>query len=264
MKKMLFYVLLTTTYLSIGSCQNNTNQPTSKNASMKEDTSKVNKKNEDWKKELTPEQDAITFEGNTEGKTMNENMTQVKLTAKAEIIGMKLNVSYEAENLSSQDLYLWDGMIGFNGPEQVIDHDRAYVFFEEPNTVRLIRANLPLPTTFKIGKKQILFARLLKARSALSATFSMPYPVREHSPYYEALKDDERELKKCSKIHLMVGWTPPKQGMTIDEQNILGEKWFKIRGLWESPYQEVAEQVIPLKTELLIYTTPFERQTPFK
>lgn len=64
MKKILFYVLFTTASLSIGSCQNNTKQPTP--TTMKEDASKVNKKNEDWKKELTPEQYAITCEGGTE------------------------------------------------------------------------------------------------------------------------------------------------------------------------------------------------------
>lgn len=198
-------------------------------------------------------------------KKMNENsLTQVKLNAKAEIVGKNLNVSYEAENLSNEDVYLWDGMIGFDGPEKVVDHDRAYVFFEEPNTVRLIRANLPLPTTFKVGVKQILFARLLKARSNLSAKFSLLFPVREHSPYYEPMKEDEQELKKCSKIRLLVAWTLPKAGMKIDERDINGEKWFKIRGVWDPPYQEVLEQFIPLETELLTYTTPFERQVPLR
>lgn len=198
-------------------------------------------------------------------KKMSEyQLTQVKLTAKAAIAGEKLNVSYDVENFTDSDVYVWDGMIGFDGPEKVVENDRAYVYFEEPATVRIIRGELPSPTTIKVGVKQILFARLLKARSKLSAAFSLPYPLKEHSPYFEPLKEEEQELKKCSRIRLMVGWIPPKAGMKIDEREIKGEKWYKVRGLWEPPYQEIVEQYIPLDLDLFIYTSSFERQMPMR
>lgn len=198
-------------------------------------------------------------------KKMTENpMEQVKLNADAVISGDKLTVTYDVENLTDSDVYIWDGMIGFEGPDKIVDHDRAYIFFEEPETVRMIRGELPSPTTIKIGVKQILFARLLKARSKLGTKFSVPYPLKEHSPYFEPLKEEEQELKKCSRIRLMVGWISPKAGMKIDERDIKGETWYKIRGLWEPPYQKVLEQSIPLATELFIYKESFERQMPMR
>lgn len=212
-----------------------------------------------------PEPVAVSPTQTGKDKKMNEDpLTQVKMNAKAEITGDKLKVSYEVHNLTDSDVYLWDGMIGFDGPEKVVNNDRAYVYYEEPNTVRMIRADLPSPTTFKIGVKQILFARLLKARSKLNIDFSVPYPLEEHSPYYERPTEEDKELKECTRIRLLVGWTPPRTGMTIEERDIQGAKWYKIRGFWASPYQEILEQTIPLDVELFVYKSDFERQMPLR
>jgi peptide-methionine (R)-S-oxide reductase len=64
MKHLILYFTLITAPFCIGSCQNN-NSPKN-NIVMKDDSSKVEKKNEDWKKQLTPEQYAVTCEGGTE------------------------------------------------------------------------------------------------------------------------------------------------------------------------------------------------------
>jgi hypothetical protein len=193
-----------------------------------------------------------------------EKLAKVKLNAKAEIEGKSLVISYTVENSSDRDVYLWDGTFGWEGSTKVVDPNRVFIFFEEPDTVRVIRANLPLPNLRRITRKQILFGRLLKANSSLTGRTVLPQPTREHSPYYEPQKEEEYDMKKCSKIRLMIGWTPPKDGMKIVEKTINGEQWFSISGTWQQPYQEILEQHISLDTELLTYTTKFERQLPLR
>ncbi|HYJ90500.1 MAG TPA: hypothetical protein VEV84_04265 [Pyrinomonadaceae bacterium] len=188
----------------------------------------------------------------------------VTLRAEAKNTETALVISYTVENQTDGVLYLWDAMIGWEGFTQKIDHDGAYVFFEEPSTVRVIRASLPLPELRQVGRKEIPFTRLLEPKSSLTGKITLRHPVREYSPYYEPMKEDEQELKKCSRVRLLIGWTPPKPGMRIDERIVGGEKVYAIRGGWEAPYQNVLEEMLPVNVDLLTYTTTFERQMPLQ
>lgn len=198
-------------------------------------------------------------------KMMNEEtIKDVTMRAQAENTEDALVVTYEVENQSENMLYLWDQMIGWSGMTKVIDHDAAYVFFEEPATVRLIRADLPLPELRQIGKKEIPYARVLPPKGKLTGRIRLVHPVKEYSPYYEPLKDDEAELKRCSQVRLMIGWTPPKAGMNTQEHTVGGEKVIAIRGAWAPPYANILEQFIPVNVDLMTYTTQFERQMPLR
>jgi hypothetical protein len=199
-----------------------------------------------------------------ENKMSEDTIKQVTITATAENTAEALVVSYQVENKTDQALYLWDQMIGWKGNEKVIDHDIAYVFFEEPKTVRLIRADLPLPQLRLVGRKEIPYARVLPPRGTLSGKIVLKHPVKEYSPYYEPMTEEGRELRKCSEVRLMVGWTPPKPGMRIEEHNVGGEKLIAIRGAWPPPHQEILEEKILVNVDLLTYTTEFERQMPLK
>lgn len=66
MKKHILYFLIITSPACICSCQTGTPQTTQNISTMKEDSSKINKSKEEWKKKLTPEQYGITCEGGTE------------------------------------------------------------------------------------------------------------------------------------------------------------------------------------------------------
>lgn len=200
-----------------------------------------------------------------EKKAMNDtNLNSVSLRAQAENTDAALIVKYEVENSSEQTFYLWDRMIGYAGNQQIIDPNLAYVFYEEPKTVRIMRAVLPLPKAFDIGRKEIPYARLLPPKTKLTGEIKLKHPVKEFSPYYEPLKEENAQLINCSQIHFIIGWTKPRDGMKITERTVGGEKVFAIRGAWESPYQETLEERIPLLVDLLTYTTPFERQFPLR
>ncbi|HRH46563.1 MAG TPA: hypothetical protein PKY82_33275, partial [Pyrinomonadaceae bacterium] len=171
---------------------------------------------------------------------------------------------YEVENHTEQNLYLWDGMIDYSGAEKGIDHDSAYVFFEEPKTLRVMRAVLPLPKSFSVGKKEIPFARALAPLSKLTGKITLKHPIKEYSPYYEPMTEENQKAEKFSEIRLLIGWTRPRTGMTITERQVGGEKVFALRGGWQPPYQEILEEFLSVPGDLLTYSTPFERMLPLK
>lgn len=200
-----------------------------------------------------------------ENENYASNLNSVSLQAKAEKTENELLIKYEVENRSEQNFYLWDRMIGFDGSgKKIIDRDSAYVFYEEPDTVRIMRAVLPLPETREIGKKEIPFVREFPAKSKLQGTIKLRLPVEEFSPYFEPLKEENAEKIKCSEIRLIIGWTPFREGMQITERTLGNDKVFAIRGAWSPPYQETVERKIPIDVDLLIYKTEFERQMPLK
>ncbi len=201
--------------------------------------------------------------GDQEANMMNESVIkQVSMRATAENTKAALVIKYEVQNHTDQAAYLWDLMIKYEGSEQKIDHDGAYVFFEEPKTLNVIRAELPLPKTFDIARKEIPNARLLPPGGKLEGTVTLKHPIKEVSPYYPSLKEEEQAVANASVVNLMVAWTMPKPGMTITQRTVGAEKVFAIRGSWAPPHQEIMQETFPIETPVLIYTTPFERMKP--
>lgn len=199
-----------------------------------------------------------------EEKMSDEFLKPVTLRAQAENTESALVIKYEIENHTEQTLYVLDGMIDYSGTEKGLDHDSAYVFFEEPKTLRIIRANLPLPKTFSVGKKEIPFARAMAPGNKLTGKITLKHPIKEYSPYYEPLKEENQKAEKFSEIRLMIGWTRVRTGMNIMEREVGGEKVYALRGGWQPPYQEVLEEFLTVSGDVLTYTTPFERMLPLR
>jgi hypothetical protein len=196
---------------------------------------------------------------------MNEYTIQpVSMKATAKNTNAGLLIEYTVENHTDQVHYLWDLMIKYEGNQQKIDHDGAYVFFVAPNTLNVIRAELPLPTAFDIARKEIPFARQLAGGAKLKGRVRLPHPVTEISPYYPPPKEDQQEKAVASEVVLMIGWTPVKSGMNITERNVGGETVFAIRGAWSPPYQEVLQEKFAVSTDVTIYKDDFERQKPLR
>ena len=181
--------------------------------------------------ESKPGVDEKGKDNQTETK-MADKANLISMKAKAEKIGDKLVVEYEIENHSDQILYLWDKMVGYKGSEQIIDEELAYVFFEEPKTIRIVRANLPLPFDRDVARKEIPFARAVKAKSKVTGKIVLPVPVKEFSPFYKRITEENNRIQHCQEIRLLIGWSELKEGMQIQERTVGGEKVLAIRGGW--------------------------------
>ncbi len=195
---------------------------------------------------------------------MAEQSNLISMTAKAEKTGGKLIVEYEIENHSDKQLYLWDKIIGYNEKGQFISNDLAYVMFEEPATIRVVRANLQLPFDRDVARKEIPFARILEAKAKVTGKIILDSPTKEYSPFYKKLNDENPKIEKCKTVRLLIGWSILREGMQIQERKVGDETVLAIRGGWKEPYHKLLEQKIAIDADLQVYRDAFDRNMPFQ
>ncbi len=199
-------------------------------------------------------------------KNMTEetNFSQLSLTAKAEKTQDSLVIEYEAKNNTNQVLYLWDRIPDYPDGPPVISPDLAYVFFNAPKTLNVIRANLTLPTKIRVAVKEIPYVRAVAPGTTAKGRISLKLPVAEFSPYYGSPDEENSEKAEASEIRLLIGWTDFREGMVLEETAIGGEKVFVISGNWPKPYQRIAEKKIPIAAPVLVAKDDFERTMPLQ
>jgi hypothetical protein len=197
----------------------------------------------------------------TETKMIDKS-NLISMKAKAEKSGDKLLIEYEIENHSDQKLYLWDRMIAYKGGEQFIDEELAYVFFEEPKIIRIVRANLPLPFDRDVARKEIPFARAIEAAAKVTGKIVLSVPAKEFSPFYRGITEENSLIQHCREIRLLIGWSELREGMQIQERTVGDEKVLAIRGGWKEPYHKLLEQKIPLEVDLKVHKDAFDRSMP--
>ena len=194
----------------------------------------------------------------------NENFSELSMAADARIEGEKLVVEYTVRNKTDQNIYLFDQMVAYDGNVPVVDQDTAYCFFEEPNTLRLVRATLRLPLEKEVRVQEIPFARAVPPRGEVTGKIQLKLPVVEKSAFYAPPKEETSKEVECRRVRLLVGWTRPHEGMTIAEVEAGGVKALRIRGAWPPPYQRFLEQKFDLPVKVLVHTDVFDRQMPLQ
>ncbi len=216
--------------------------------------------------EMTPRPFATNSAGKKTGanteKAMVEDSKAVVMKASASISGDRLVVNYELKNESDRTVYVWDQMIAYAGSDQVIDENAAYVFYEEPNTIRLVRANLALPPEIDVARKEIPFSRILAAKAKITGAISLEMPLKEYSPFYGRPEGENALLHKCTSVRLMIGWLEAKDGMKISERKVGDKTVLAIRGAWPGAYHHLAEQKLPIDVDLVMFKSIFDRSLP--
>jgi hypothetical protein len=200
-----------------------------------------------------------------ENKTMSEktDFRTITLNAEAKKEGDKLIVEYTLHNDSEQKIYVFDIMPDYKGYEQFINDETAYCFFESPNILRLVRGILNLPLEKEVRVKEIPFAREIDVNGDAKGKIVFSLPVNERSPFYAFPDKENSKIEKSDKIHLIIGWTKFREGMTIQETTVGGVKALRVFGAY-SPVQTLSEVEIAISTEVLTHTDTFDRQMPMK
>lgn len=199
-------------------------------------------------------------------KVMTEESTlsRMVLSAKAEKTATSLVIDYEVENRTDQVLYLGDRMIDFEGDNTVISKDLAYVFFEDPKKLNIIRANLTLPKSLRVASKEIPYVRPVAGGAKVTGRIVVALPAKEFSPYFGYSDPENADLKDVSEVRLILGWTDYREGMTVREHNIGGEDVLALRGGWAPPYQYLLEKTFAISLQCLVAKSDFERNMPLK
>jgi len=195
-------------------------------------------------------------------KKMTEHPDDIRLTASATAIDGKLTINYEITNGSKAIIYVWDQMVGYPSGEQSIDDIGAYVCLEEPATLRVVRANLPLPPNIDVARKEIPFARAIAPGAEISGTVELDLPTRERSPFYPPAKEAESKIVHFSKVRLMIGLLEAKDGMVVTERKVGDKTVLAVRGAWAGPYHRLIDQTFDVEGDVIAYKSNFDRALP--
>ncbi len=191
--------------------------------------------------------------------TEKNNFTEITLGGKAQIENEKLVIDYILRNNSNHTIYVFDEMIAYEGYTSLIDRKTAYCFFEEPDTLRIVRATLHIPKGMRVYALEIPYAREIKAQSEAKGSITLDIPVNEKSPFYAPPTEKNSKMVKIEKIRLILGWTKFREGTEITETDVSGEKVLRIRGNWK---QYLVEGYFKQPLEVRVYTDSFDRQMP--
>lgn len=189
-----------------------------------------------------------------------ENFAKVTLNGKATKDKNRLVIEYTVRNNLPHSIYVFDQMIKYDDtgkPE--LDPTTAYCFWEEPKTLRLVRAILRIPLEKDIYSLEIPYAREIKPQSEVSGKIELDVPVKEKSPFYAFPGEDNAKSVECDRIRLLIGWTEFREGTQITEATVSGEKVLRVRGSWK-PYLVQDEYMVPVTVTAHVDT--FDRQMP--
>jgi len=189
-------------------------------------------------------------------------MTRVTLTGKLSTVEDKLIIEYTVKNSGTHAVYLWDVLKDYQGQTEFINHDLAYVFYEQPATVRVVRAMLQLPFDRDIYMKEDPYVRLLPAGGTADGRIVLSTPVEEFNPFYPGPEkpEDEKEIN-CDKIRLIIGGNEMRPGMVLKKDKVGDEEVLQIKGAW-TPLQLWVETTFRAPVKLKVRQDPFDRRLP--
>jgi hypothetical protein len=186
----------------------------------------------------------------------------VSLSGKAFRTGDRLVVEYQLTNQRALPIYVLDQMVKHNDQGPFLDPERAYVCWEEPRALRLVRASLPLPLDRNIYRKEVPYARRVPPGETVEGRIALDVPVEEYNPFY--LPAQEFREVSCDTVRLLIGWTEQREGMVIQECKVGGQPALSVTGPRRGPYQELAEGTWRCLVPVRMRRDPFDRRMPLQ
>jgi hypothetical protein len=135
---------------------------------------------------------------------MNEDA--VKLHGSIALTARRLQASYEIENRSGEDIYVFDAMFRLVGGQPALDASLAYTVMEV-DMLTLFRGVLRIPVGLQVEAPDVPFARLLPSGRTLTSTIDAPVPLPFHQPYEW---HDREETLSMRRVRLRIGYAAAK------------------------------------------------------
>ena len=191
-----------------------------------------------------------------------ESFGKVILSGEIEKTDDSLMINYQLTNQSQEKIYIWDLIpVRDEGGEEV-EHDLAYRCFEEPDTLRVVRAVLPLPLDREVYMKNVPYVRPVEPNKSVTGKIVLPLPILEYNPYYPLMDIEDQKEIEVNKIRLIIGWTEVRSGMIVTETEAGGETVQMIRGAWESPLYHLVDKTFQSDVKIKFRTDEFDRRMP--
>jgi hypothetical protein len=186
----------------------------------------------------------------------------VSLSGKVSRTGDRLVVEYRLTNQRAWPIYVLDRLVNYNDQGPFLDPELAYVCWEEPRTLRLVRATLLLPLDRSVYTRDLPYARPVPPGEAVEGRIVLRVPVVEYNPLYPPAKEF-RDVS-CDTVRLLIGWTEQREGVVIQEREVGGEPALTVSGPPRGPYQQLAEGKWPCPVPVRVYRDKFDRRMPLQ
>ncbi len=147
------------------------------------------------------------------------NEINIKLRASIAVTTQNLQVSYEIENRSKEDIYVFDAMFRLE-ESPVIDSSLVYTVIEN-DLLTLFRGVLQIPEGLQVEAPDIPFARLLPTGGTHKSLIDAPAPLRFRHPYEW---NDREEIRSTRKIRLQIGYVAAKDVNPRPKAKIVGQR----------------------------------------
>jgi len=184
----------------------------------------------------------------------------VLLSAKVSQSDNRVVIDYTIQNNDDKTIYVWDVMTNIAADEQVVDPALAYVFWEQPNAVRVVRAVLDEPPDVHAVVRELPFVRKVPGHESARGQISLALPLREYSPFYSPASQFKQV--HCESLHLIIGWIEHQEGMVLSERKVSGQPVLALRGSWPRPAQHLAEKILSFSCVLSVRQDDFDRRLP--
>jgi hypothetical protein len=184
----------------------------------------------------------------------------VKLTASAAVRDSMLVISYEVTNNSAHPIVLWDQMVHSDAEGEHLDPGGAYVFQEDRDVVRVVRAQLELPKDFDVFKKEVPNVRIAAPNSSVHGEIKFTAPLYENSPFYGP--PASWHPMPFIRIDLMIGWRELQPGMKLLPRKFGDITVHAVEGRWDQPFQKLLVTTVPATGILNVRTDNFDRSLP--
>lgn len=189
--------------------------------------------------------------------------TKVALQTRLLRSDQTLTISYLLRNECECPIYIFDLMPKRLETGRGLDLERAYVFWEEPITARVVRGVLDAPPGIHVVIREIPFARRIPPNSPAVGRIVLKSPVGESSPFYPAT--DQVRVVECARLRLLLGWVEEQKGLIAKPQAIEGGQGFRLFGRWSGPAQRLAEQSLDIDPlSLRVRMGDFDRGLPME
>jgi hypothetical protein len=126
----------------------------------------------------------------------------VRLEETLNITQSRIEIDYRLENPSSADLYVLDALFTLEDGRPAVRDSLVYTLMEG-DSLRLVRAALPIPQGVQVEAPEMPYARRLPAGGTLAGRIAAPLPLRYQNPY--DLSDGDTTWR-CVHVRLVVGY----------------------------------------------------------
>ena len=162
----------------------------------------------------------------------------------------QLKIRYILCNTSDSEICVFDKHYRTaSSGQRLLDEHKAYVLFEEPDTLHVTRSTIPIPDGLKVEYPEVPYFTLLKPGEITEGEVLLPIPVYEATPYLKVLNPRIEEECLCRQVYFSIGVMSSATDLILREARNAPANVYRVDYEQAMRYQSIIKSPI-IKQEL--------------